>query len=152
MSDGEEFEALWPGGVCAVQTVSPAPRIDLPGKRIGFLWDDMFRGDEIFQMLQRNLTERFDSIEYVNYDRFGPIRAGAVCIEKAKKASPKKKGKKEKKKRTAFYVLPLGKGGFDSVPPLRSRRAPRLRIDKKPSPLRFGEHTDEDRTTRLQRP
>ena len=74
-------------------------------------------------------------------DRFGPIRAGAVCIEKAKKASPKKKGKKEKKKRTAFYVRPLGKGGFDSVPPLRSRRAPRLRIDKKPSPLRFGEHT-----------
>ena len=76
MSDGEEFEALWPGGVCAVQTVSPAPRIDLPGKRIGFLWGDMFRGDEIFQMLQRNLTERFDSIEYVNYDRFGPIFGG----------------------------------------------------------------------------
>ena len=32
--------------------------------------------DEIFQMLQRNLSERFDSIEYVNYDRFGPIFGG----------------------------------------------------------------------------
>ena len=45
MVDSQEFEALWPGGVSAIDVVAPAPRGDLKGKRIGFLWDDMFRGE-----------------------------------------------------------------------------------------------------------
>ncbi len=76
MAEKEEFEALWPGGVSAINTVPPAPRNDLSGKRIGFLWDDMFRGEEIFPALQRNLSATFDGVEFVNYDAFGPIFGG----------------------------------------------------------------------------
>lgn len=76
MADREAFEALWPGGVNAVDTVPPAPRADLTGKRIGFLWDDMFRGEEIFPILQRNISERFDGVTFVGYDTFGPIFGG----------------------------------------------------------------------------
>jgi hypothetical protein len=48
----EIYRVVWPRGV---QTVSPtelAPRLDsLASKMIGQLWDDLFRGDEIFPIL-----------------------------------------------------------------------------------------------------
>ena len=72
-----EFEeALWPGGVGAVETIPAAARSDLAGKRIGFLWDDMFRGDEIFSILQQNISERFDNVTFVGFEKFGPIFGG----------------------------------------------------------------------------
>ena len=77
MTAAEEFEALWPGGVSAVPAVPPAPRpADLDGKRIGFLWDYVFRGDEIFPVLERALAEAYDDVEFVGYDAFGSTFAG----------------------------------------------------------------------------
>lgn len=66
-------DALWPGGVGAVETIRAAARADLAGKRIGFLWDDMFRGEEIFPILQQNISERSDDVTFVGYEDFGPI-------------------------------------------------------------------------------
>ncbi|MDE0703135.1 MAG: hypothetical protein OXH59_05360 [Rhodospirillaceae bacterium] len=77
MKTVEEFEALCPGGVNAVPAISPAPRpADLNGKRIGFLWDYVFRGDEIFPVLERALAETYDDVEFVGYDAFGSTFAG----------------------------------------------------------------------------
>ena len=92
MNAVEEFEALWPGGVNAVPAIPPAPRpvdlivargdrgintpADLNGKRIGFLWDYVFRGDEIFPVLESALTGTYDDVEIVGYDAFGSIFAG----------------------------------------------------------------------------
>lgn len=77
MTAVEEFEALWPGGVNAVPAVAPAARPpDLNGKRIGFLWDYVFRGDEIFPVLESALTETYDDVEIVGYDAFGSTFAG----------------------------------------------------------------------------
>lgn len=77
MNRVEDFKALWPGGADAVPAVSPAPRpADLNGKRIGFLWDYVFRGDEIFPVLERTLTESYDDVEIVGYDAFGSTFAG----------------------------------------------------------------------------
>ena len=77
MNAAEEFEALWPGGVNAVPAIPPAARpADLNGKRIGFLWDYVFRGDEIFPVLENALTETYDGVEIVGYDAFGSTFAG----------------------------------------------------------------------------
>ena len=57
MVDSQEFEALWPGGVSAIDVVAPAPRGALKGKR-------------------KSLSERFDDLDFVNYDAFGPIFGG----------------------------------------------------------------------------
>ena len=76
MSDTELFEVFGPGGSLAVDTVSSAPRTDLTGKRIGFLWDYMFRGEEIFSMLENNILKRFQNVEFVNYKNFGSIFGG----------------------------------------------------------------------------
>ena len=49
-----------------------APRLEtLAGKTIGQLWDDLFRGDEIFPVLETALTERFPGVRFVGYRTFG---------------------------------------------------------------------------------
>ena len=53
MANSELYEVFWPGGPSAVHTVPSAPRSDLTGKRIGFLWDYVFRGEEIFPILEK---------------------------------------------------------------------------------------------------
>ena len=73
----EEFKALWPGGINAVPAVTPAPRsADLSGKRIGFLWDYVFRGDEIFPILEETITQAFEDVEIVGYEAFGSTFGG----------------------------------------------------------------------------
>jgi UDP:flavonoid glycosyltransferase YjiC (YdhE family) len=72
-SDGREtYQVVWPRGAKTVQATDVAPRLGtLDGKVIGELWDDLFRGDEIFPILEEELTRRFPGIRFVRYDTFG---------------------------------------------------------------------------------
>lgn len=73
----EEFAVLWPGGALAVPAVAPAPRPEsLAGKTVAFLWDDMFRGDEIFPHLQRAIGAAFDDVRFVGHAAFGSTFGG----------------------------------------------------------------------------
>jgi hypothetical protein len=45
----------------------------LDGARVAFLWDYLFRGDELFPVLARELTRRAPDIEIVNFDEFGNL-------------------------------------------------------------------------------
>jgi hypothetical protein len=63
---------LWPRGKKTVEVVSLAKRLDtVEGKTIGQLWDDLFRGDEIFPMLEQALAVRFPGVRFVSYKIFG---------------------------------------------------------------------------------
>ena len=72
-SDGREtYRVVWPRGAKAVQASDVAPRLStLEGKTIGQLWDDLFRGDEIFPMLEEEIARRFPNVRFVRYDTFG---------------------------------------------------------------------------------
>jgi hypothetical protein len=73
----EHFSAVWPGGEIAIAFTPPAVRLStLDGKRIAFLWDAMFRGDEIFPMLQQQLSEKFPAATFVSYAEFGSTFGG----------------------------------------------------------------------------
>lgn len=77
MTHETEFHALWPGGARSVETIVPAPRPpSLAGKRVGFLWDDMFRGNEMFPVLQRRLAEAYPGVAFVGHDAFGSTFGG----------------------------------------------------------------------------
>lgn len=58
--------------------VSPAaPRLDgLDGKTIAFVWDYVFRGDDMFPVIERRLLEMYDEVRFVSYDAFGSIFGG----------------------------------------------------------------------------
>src|SRR5678816_2188518 len=72
-SDGREiYRVVWPRGARTVQASNVAPRLStLEGKTIGQLWDDLFRGDEIFPTLEEELGRRFPGVRFVRYDTFG---------------------------------------------------------------------------------
>ena len=68
------YDVVWPKSAMGVQHRNRAPRLDtLAGKRIGFVWDYLFRGEEIFPAIERELRNRYEGLEVVGYDSFGNI-------------------------------------------------------------------------------
>ncbi|MDP6350958.1 MAG: hypothetical protein QF926_14575 [Alphaproteobacteria bacterium] len=66
------YAVVWPRSEKAVAITELAPRLDtLEGKTVCQLWDYMFRGDEIFPILETALAERYPGIDFIGYDRFG---------------------------------------------------------------------------------
>ncbi len=67
-----EYAVVWPRGEKAQALQALAPRLDsLEGKRVAFLWDYLFRGDEIFPMLADGLAQRYPGVDFIGYDVFG---------------------------------------------------------------------------------
>ena len=68
------YEVVWPSGRKTISAISLSERPDtLKGMTVGLLWDYVFRGDEIFAILQEHLSTRFPGINFVIYDNFGNI-------------------------------------------------------------------------------
>ena len=68
------YAAVWPRSPRGVQQQRTATRLDtLDGKRIAFLWDYLFRGDELFPVLARELTERYHDVEIIDFAEFGNL-------------------------------------------------------------------------------
>ena len=66
------YDVLWPRSPMTAETVDLAPRVpSLEGARVAFVWDYLFRGDEIFPILARELCARYPGLEVVDYDVFG---------------------------------------------------------------------------------
>ena len=71
------YDVVWPKSTRGVQRRRLATRLDdLAGKRVAFLWDYLFRGDEIFPVMAAELTARFPDIELVGYEVFGNTHGG----------------------------------------------------------------------------
>ena len=71
-TSGPISAVVWPKSPMGVQARRGAPRLaSLDGARIGFLWDHLFRGDELFPVLAKELVQRFPGIEIVDHDEFG---------------------------------------------------------------------------------
>lgn len=72
MAADATYEVVWPRSPKTAELASLAPRHgDLEGKKIAFLWDYLFRGDEIFPILEAELKGRYPGIEFVGYETFG---------------------------------------------------------------------------------
>ena len=70
-SDGY-YEALWPRSPRQVKRKTLAKRLDtLEGKTIAQLWDYVFRGDEVFALLEEGLKKRFPSVRWVSWKDLG---------------------------------------------------------------------------------
>ena len=68
------YDVVWPKSPQGVQARTRAPRLDsLVGKRVGFVWDYLFRGEELFPVIEKELKQRFVGLEVVSYEAFGNI-------------------------------------------------------------------------------
>ena len=71
------YEILWPRGKKTIKINPIAKRLDtLKEKTVCELWDWIFRGNEIFPILEEGLTKRYPGIKFVNYKVFGPTHGG----------------------------------------------------------------------------
>jgi hypothetical protein len=73
MGDREgDYQVVWPRSERTVAHSELAPRLEtLAGKTVCQLWDYLFRGDEVFPMIERELARRYPGVNFVPYAEFG---------------------------------------------------------------------------------
>ena len=71
------YEAYWPRSPRQQKTQALAPRLDtLEGKKVAQLWDELFKGDVVFELLEEGLKKRYPGIEFVSWRVFGSTHGG----------------------------------------------------------------------------
>lgn len=66
------YECYWPRGELQQRTRSLAPRLEsLSGKKVAQLWDELFKGDVVFELLEEGLKQRYPDIQFVSWREFG---------------------------------------------------------------------------------
>jgi hypothetical protein len=81
------YEVVWPLGrqVGAQKGLSPRPQ-SLDGRTIGFVWDHIFKGDQMFEVVKSQLASAYDDVRFVDYPAFGNIH-GTNTEERSSSAS-----------------------------------------------------------------
>ena len=84
--NSNDYAVVWPRSAKSVEIKPLAKRLDgLDGKTIAFLWDDLFRGDEIwpifkgdvvFDLLEEGMKKRYPGIRFVSWRTFGSTHGG----------------------------------------------------------------------------
>ncbi len=68
----DSYEVVWPRSKQSVELQDLADRPDsLDGRTVGFLWDYLFRGDEIFPVIAEELRIRYPTVKIIDFDQFG---------------------------------------------------------------------------------
>ena len=71
------YEAYWPRGARQQKTRALAPRLDtLEGKTVAQLWDYLFKGDEVFELLEEGLKKHYPGVKFVSWRDFGSTHGG----------------------------------------------------------------------------
>ncbi len=66
-----QYDVLWPRGKRAIENLPLAKRPDtLKGLTIGELWDGLFRGNEIFPVLRKEISKRFPDVTFIPWTDF----------------------------------------------------------------------------------
>ncbi len=80
MAEQREYdfhEVYWPRSPRQTKVRPLAPRLEtLNGKTVAQLWDMVFRGDEVFALLEEGLKARFPDIRFVSWREFGSSHCG----------------------------------------------------------------------------
>ncbi len=66
------YQALWPRSPRQTKVKALAKRLDtLEGKTIAQVWDQVFRGNEVFEFLEEGIKARYPGVKFVNWREFG---------------------------------------------------------------------------------
>jgi hypothetical protein len=71
------YEALWPRGERQQRTRPLAQRLDtLDGKTVAQIWGFLFKGDQVFELLEEGLKKRYPNVKFVSWREFGSSHGG----------------------------------------------------------------------------
>lgn len=71
------YEVLWPRAPQQMKQRPLAPRLaSLEGKVIAQLWDELFKGDIVFDLLAEDFRKRFPTTKFVSWREFGSTHGG----------------------------------------------------------------------------
>ena len=71
------YEAYWPRAARQQRTRQLAPRLEtLEGKTVAQLWDYLFKGDQVFELLEAGLKARYPGVRFVSWREFGSTHGG----------------------------------------------------------------------------
>ncbi len=70
-NDGH-YEVYWPRSPRQTGVKPLAPRLEtLEGKTVAQLWDFLFRGDEVFELLEEDLKAKYPGVRFISWRDFG---------------------------------------------------------------------------------
>ena len=70
----QRFEVYWPRSPRQAQIKPLAKRLDtLNGKTVAQLWDFLYRGDDVFALLEEGIKARYPDVRFVSWREFGSI-------------------------------------------------------------------------------
>ena len=71
------YECYWPRSGRQQKMRELAPRLDsLEGKTVAQLWDQLFKGDVVFDLLEEGLKARYPGIRFISWRDFGSTHGG----------------------------------------------------------------------------
>ena len=71
------YEAYWPRAARQQRTRALAPRLEtLEGKTVAQIWDYLFKGDQVFELLEAGLKARYPGVRFVSWREFGSTHGG----------------------------------------------------------------------------
>ena len=71
------YEAYWPRGPRQGRARALARRLaSLEGRTVAQLWDQLFKGDVVFEILEEELKARFPGVKFVSWREFGSTHGG----------------------------------------------------------------------------
>jgi hypothetical protein len=66
------YEALWPRSPRQAKTRPLSARLGtFEGRKIAWVWDYLFRGDEVFAALEDGIRARFPGAQFIDWREFG---------------------------------------------------------------------------------
>ena len=72
VNKAEQHSVFWPRSPRQVELKPLAQRLaTLNGKTVAQLWDYLFHGDEVFDLLEVELKKRFPEVRFVSWRVFG---------------------------------------------------------------------------------
>jgi hypothetical protein len=73
-NDDGHYDVYWPRAARRGAPHALAPRLNsLDGKLVLQLWDFIFHGDKVFELLEEKLRERYPTVRFVSWRETGNI-------------------------------------------------------------------------------
>jgi hypothetical protein len=86
-----DYQVVWPLGHRVLGEVEPRERpTELAGRTVAYLWDALFRGPEMFDVITEVAKERYGDVSFVDWQEFGNFHASAAEERRVLAALPER--------------------------------------------------------------